>query len=104
MLQPDRRLARPGELLGSQKEKGIGGWGARAVSPFRKVGISPRWILFERWCAASSIRTQGVWRGSGNQDLTRQMPGCCLLLLTAFCLLAGDGGHQHAMQELPLAA
>lgn len=77
--------AAPCSSWAPRRKRGLGG---RAVSPSRMVGISPRWISFERWCAASSIRTQGVWKGSGNQDLTRQVPGCCLLLLiTAFCLL-----------------
>lgn len=84
----------------------------RAVCPFRKVGISPCWISFERWSCCNSIKhpyPRGV-EGQRNQDLTRQMPCCCYLLLTACCFAGGGRMYvlccphttQHAMQELPL--
>lgn len=83
----------------------------RAVCPLRKVGISPCWISFERWCcSSSSIKhpyPRGV-EGQRNQDLTRQMPCCrCLLLMmvVAACMYSAARPPPNMQcRSFPLAA
>lgn len=112
----DRRLARChiGEAVGAQREKG--GMGKRELcalsgrSGSRRAGSH---LSVGPAATASSIRTQGVWRGSETKiSLARCLAAATYCLLLAALLLA-DGGRmyvlccpptttQHAMQELPL--
>lgn len=93
-----------------------GGWGKRELcalsgrSGSRRAGSH---LSVGPAATASSIRTQGVWRGSETKiSLARCLAAATYCLLLAALLLA-DGGRmyvlccpptttQHAMQELPL--
>lgn len=70
---------------------------------FRKVGISPRWISFERWCCIKHPYPKGV---EGQTKPRSHSPDARLLLLTACCLLLEMvvATNMQCRQELPLAA